>query len=250
MKTRAFGPLKTFFAFILFAGSALAAPPSDYYRSAKGLQGEALRKALHDIIDDQRFLKYRETREAMALLHQDPKNPANLIQIYTQKSVPKDKPDLWNREHLWPRSRGNADKRGPDDTDLHHLFPSDYKVNAERASLLFDITTPPRVPKFWSMDADSFQPPAVVVGDIARALFYMAVRYDGSDRQTSNLTLVSSDFNGAEMGHLDTLLQWHLADPPDDFEKRRNELIFEKFQGNRNPFVDHPEFVALIWPRS
>lgn len=183
----------------------------------------------------------------MAALHEDPKNANNLIQIYTQKSVPKKRNDLWNREHIWPRSRGNTDHGGPDDSDLHHLFPSDYQVNNDRASLLFDISKPARPADHWSLDADSFQPPAAAVGDIARALFYMAIRYDGSDRQTSDLTLVSADFNGAEMGYLAVLLVWHLADPPDDFERRRNDLIFTNYQGNRNPFIDHPEFASLIW---
>jgi endonuclease I len=231
-----------------FLCSALtAAPPEGYYQSAKGLRGTELREALHDIIDDHTIIKYSKTREAMALLHEDPRNSKKLIQIYTQRSVAKKDTEKWNREHLWPRARGNTDKRGPDDSDLHHLFPSDYDVNAERASLLYDITSPPRLSSRWSMDNDSFQPPAKVTGDIARALFYMAVRYDGSDRQTSNLTLVSKDFHGAEMGHLKTLIKWHLADPPDAFERRRNDLIFEKFQHNRNPFIDFPELVSAIW---
>ena len=239
-----------FTVFFLLAAMLSAAPPEGYYQSGKGLKGEKLRQALHDIIDDHTFLKYSETRAAIALLHQDPQKPENLIQIYTQRSVPKASTDLWNREHLWPRAQGNSDKRGPDDTDLHHLFPSDYQVNADRASLLFDLTSPRRPPKQWSLDANSFQPPAQVVGDIARALFYMAIRYDGSDRYTSNLVLVSQSGNegkGAEMGDLDILLQWHLADPPDDFERRRNDLIFEKFQHNRNPFVDYPKLAAAIW---
>ncbi|MDQ8189966.1 endonuclease I family protein [Roseibacillus persicicus] len=224
-----------------------AEPPADYYQATKDQRGEELRQTLHDLIDDHTALEYRDTREAIAAVHEDPENPANLIQIYTRRSVPKVKVDMWNREHLWPRSRGNTDKRGPDDTDLHHVYPSDYDVNGKRASLLFDITQPPRPANFWSMDEDSFQPPAIVAGDIARALFYMAVRYDGSDFQTSDLTLVSADFNGAEMGNLKTLLQWHEADPPDANERRRNDLIFEKFQHNRNPFIDHPEFAGRIW---
>ena len=232
---------------LLAVSPLIAAPPENYYQTAQDLRGEELRKALHDIIDDHTVLKYGETRPAMALLHQDPKEPANLIQIYTQKSVPKKSVDRWNREHLWPRARGNTDKRGPDDSDLHHLFPSDYDVNANRASLLFDITSPPRLSSHWSMDTDSFQPPAQVTGDIARSLFYMAVRYDGSDDQTSNLTLVSSDFNGAEMGHLTTLIKWHKEDPPDVFERRRNDLIFENYQRNRNPFIDFPLLVSAIW---
>lgn len=232
---------------ILFLPLVQAAEPDDYYRKAEKLSGKALRSALHRLIDDHRVLKYSETRAPIAHLHEDPRKPDHLIQIYTQKSVPKNRNDLWNREHLWPRSRGNSDKRGPDDSDLHHLFPSNYKVNADRGSLLFDITQPAKDERRWSMDEDSFQPPREVVGDIARALFYMDVRYDGSDRRTTDLKLVDRDFNGAEMGSLAVLLQWHLADPPDDFERRRNDLIFSEYQGNRNPFVDRPEFAIALW---
>lgn len=241
--------VKRLFLLLLILPLAGAAEPEDYYQNVEKLTGKALRKALHDLIDDHRIVKYSKTRGPIAHLHEDPAKPANLIQIYTQKSVPKDRKDLWNREHLWPRSRGNSDKGGPDDSDLHHLFPSDYKVNADRGSLLYQISTPIRNGRRWSLDEDSFQPPRQVVGDIARALFYMDVRYDGSDRRTADLELVDSDFDGAEMGYLGILLKWHLADPPDDFEKRRNDLIFLKYQGNRNPFIDRPEFATALWGR-
>ncbi len=249
-KTTSFTLVKLLFLLALLAtltSSLTANPPPNYYSTTKGLRGQELAQALHNLIDDHIALEYRETRKAISHLHQDPKKPENLIQIYTQHSVPKNDNQTWNREHLWPRSRGNSDKRGPDDTDLHHLFPSDYRVNAKRASLPFDLTSPPRLPTKWSIDNDSFQPPNNAIGDIARALFYMAIRYDGSDHSTSDLTLVSNDIDGAEMGSLHTLLQWHRQDPPDSFEKRRNELIFKKYQKNRNPFIDHPEFAALIW---
>ena len=237
------------FLFLIALGVATlqATPPADYYQSTTGLSGDQLRQALHQIVKNHQVLEYGETRMAIATLHEDPNNNKNLIQVYTQKSVPKKDHNSWNREHLWPRARGNTDKRGPDDTDLHHLFPSEYRVNADRASLLFDKTSPPRLPERWSKDENSFQPPAKVTGDIARALFYMAIRYDGSDPHTSNLTLTSQDAKGSEMGHLMILLQWHREDPPDAFERRRNDLIFKKFQKNRNPFVDHPEFALLIW---
>ena len=70
-------------------------------------------------------------------------------------------------------------------------------------------------------------------------LFYMDVRYDG-------LTLVDGVPATHEMGDLETLLQWHLADPVDDFEYNRNDVI-EDYQDNRNPFIDYPHLAYLVY---
>ena len=56
-----------------------------------------------------------------------------------------------------------------------------------------------------------------------------------------------SNGSAPRLGRLTVLLQWHRADPPDAFEKRRNDVIFERWQHNRNPFIDHPEWVGSIW---
>jgi hypothetical protein len=78
-------------------------------------------------------------------------------------------------------------------------------------------------------------------------LFYMAVRYDGTEAATTDLELVNGTPSGPLMPKLDTLLQWHAADPPDAAERARNDRIFTDYQHNRNPFIDHPEWVAAIW---
>jgi hypothetical protein len=97
-------------------------------------------------------------------------------------------------------------------------------------------------------------------GDVARALFYLDVRYDGSDHQdgseepdlilTDDRALIVSDNTNpqdpAYMGVLSTLLEWHDQDPPDDVERARNEVVFAA-QGNRNPFIDHPEWVRCVF---
>ncbi|KNE78915.1 ribonuclease, partial [Streptomyces fradiae] len=49
------------------------------------------------------------------------------------------------------------------------------------------------------------------------------------------------------MGRVSMLLEWHEQDPPDAFEKNRNEVIYADFQHNRNPFIDHPEWAGEIW---
>ena len=97
-------------------------------------------------------------------------------------------------------------------------------------------------------DSDSWEPRDSEKGDVARMLFYMAVRYEGEDGEP-DLEL-SDEVNTAPTpfhGRLSTLLEWHENDPVDDWERRRNDIIYIDFQNNRNPFIDHPEFVDLIW---
>jgi endonuclease I len=88
-----------------------------------------------------------------------------------------------------------------------------------------------------------------VKGDVARMIFYMAVRYEGNDGHV-DLEINNSVSNGSQpyMGKLSVLKQWSQLDPPDAFERNRNQVIFDRFQHNRNPFIDHPEWVTSIWP--
>ena len=85
----------------------------------------------------------------------------------------------------------------------------------------------------------SWQPRDEVKGDVARAIFYMFIMYD-------ELNLVNTAPGVFEMGYLNELLAWHYADPVDEFELYRLSVIFSE-QNNRNPFVDYPHFVDLIW---
>lgn len=231
-----------------------AAPPENYYSAATGQTGGALKTALHGIISNHTVIPYSNLISPIADVWRDPANPGNVLLIYSNTSVPAG--SSWNREHIWPRSRGNSDLLGPDDSDLFHVFPSDIAVNAERGSLYFDESDPGdpayRIPAHplalqTSRDSDSFQPPPQERGDIARAIFYMDVRYDGQEPFTTDLELVSFPPSGSQMGRLNTLLLWHQQDPPDDAERARNDLIFSTYQNNRNPFIDHPEFVEAIW---
>jgi endonuclease I len=95
-------------------------------------------------------------------------------------------------------------------------------------------------------DGDSFEPRDEVKGDVARMIFYMAVRYEGFNGEIDLEINELVDNNAPNIGILSVLLQWHLDDPVDDLERTRNDLIFG-YQGNRNPFIDHPEFANLIW---
>ena len=97
---------------------------------------------------------------------------------------------------------------------------------------------------------DIWEPRDADKGDVARALFYMAVRYEGDNGET-NLELVSYVNTAPDYqplyGNLDTLVKWHNQDPVNNWERNRNDIVYYQYQANRNPFVDHPEYVDLIW---
>ena len=253
---------------LLLAGlnTCLADPPDGYYSSASGKTGQALQQTLHDIIDDHVVIAYTsknpDTADALAKLDVDPNNPNSVILIYSQRSEPIANfgtTSGWNREHIWCNSYG-IDKRGPAYSDLHNLKPADASVNTARSNKIYDNsdTDDPKYQKpghpeakLTSEDTDSWEPPAVVRGEIARAAFYMDVRYSGdkgneNDLQlTNDLSAINSD--STFFGRLETLLEWHISDPVDDAERIRNDLVFSDYQKNRNPFVDHPEWVAAIY---
>lgn len=247
------------FALLLACAAVHAAPPAGYYDRADGLSGGPLKAALHEIVRGHRVIPYAQLHAPLARLHEDPANPANVILLYSADSVPKGTDFIsatWNREHAWPRSRGNADAAGPDDSDLHYVWPCYDAVNSTRGNLPFDVSTRtdpafrapghPLAPQ-TSLDGDSWEPPPGQRGALARCLFYVAVRYDGDEPATSDMELVSHPPAGARMGNLNTLLRWHAEEPVTDAERRRNDLVFSDYQGNRNPFIDRPEWVALIW---
>ena len=170
--------------------------------------------------------------------------------------------DGWNREHLWPKSYG-VFSSGYDYTDLHHLRAADWGVNSARSNKYFGECTPSDtgVPSNGcaspanSEAANStaattllFQPPTAVRGDIARALFYMATRYDGTDSYTEDLVLTKCPDKALyAMGNLTTLLQWHEDDPVSAREVWRNNEVCDAYQNNRNPFVDYPGLVERVW---
>ncbi|MEH1098933.1 endonuclease [Micromonospora sp. CPCC 205561] len=224
-----------------------------YYADAMGKSGTALRGALHSIIKVQTKLSYDQVWEALRDTDQDPANSNNVILLNTGRSQSKTSNgggvDDWNREHVWAKSHGDFGTATGPGTDVHHLRPEDVSVNSTRGNKDFDTGGSPvaEAPGCYT-DADSWEPRDAVKGDVARMVMYMAVRYEGTDGWP-DLELNQSVNNGTAPyhGRLSVLLQWHRADPPDAFEKRRNQRIHERWQGNRNPFVDHPEWASAIW---
>ncbi|MGC8741107.1 MAG: endonuclease [Candidatus Sumerlaeaceae bacterium] len=233
---------------VFFALAAIAGPPPGYYDSAEGLSGTALKNALHNIIKNHTVISYTATEGALKDLDEDPNNSNNVLLHYKGTSVPKSSfGSTWNREHLWPQSLG-ADV-SPKKSDLHHLFAEDASLNSSRGNSVFDNVYPSYTGSgygnYWT--STKFEPRDAQKGDVARALFYMDVRYDGTGGESDLLLLDTVSPNYGQMGVLSTLLQWHAQDPPDDAERTRNDKIYQTYQHNRNPFIDRPEFANLIW---
>jgi endonuclease I len=243
-------------------------PPVNYYSTATE-SGVGLKAQLHEIIrhTGANVLSYDSARTSLQVTDADPNNPGRMLLVYDRVSlnvaainpggpIPGwNNGTSWDREHTWPRSRGVAES-GPDNSDLFNLRPSTPSVNGERGNLNFggaygaqpfgDVTDDGQA-MWYPGDADA--------GMIARQEFYMAVRYDDSDANTTNLELGTGDVTNAsgeedpppQMGDLNRLIEWHFAAPPDSFERRRNQVIYDDYQHNRNPFTDRPEFVWSIF---
>lgn len=234
--------------------TSAGSPVDDYYKDAIGKEGQALKAALHEIIDGHTQLSYDEAWEALRETDEDPKNKSNVILFYSGESRSKNSNGggvgQWNREHTWAKSHGNfGTSKGPG-TDIHHLRPTDVQVNSSRGNLDFDNGgSPVKGCNGCFKTASSFEPPDHVKGDVARILFYMATRYEKGDKVDLELNEKLGNGSNPYHGKLSTLLKWHEQDPVDEFELNRNNII-QKWQGNRNPFIDHPEWVNLIWKQT
>lgn len=171
--------------------------------------------------------------------------------IYTNaQSSYADKNASWNREHVWPKSLGGYETSGPG-ADLHHIRPSDNKVNSTRNNLKYGNVVGNAKDAVGAnggagisggtYNSSFFEPHDNVKGDVARICLYMHVRYGGSWSKCSSITNVFQS--------IDVLLEWCALDPVDTWELGRNEVV-EAYQGNRNVFIDYPEYAWLIFGRS
>ena len=176
---------------------------------------------------------YDDCRDYLQLSDVNPNDDSQIILFYTGESVDGlwDGGATWNLEHVWPQSLSwfSTSKAG---SDLHHIRPCDNSLNGRRGNKKFGSTT----------NSEYFYPYNVensgtdYRGDVARIIFYLMVRYSDSDRY---------DWNSIAESY-DVLIKWHLADEVDSFEISRNDKIYS-IQGNRNPFIDHPEYAKTIW---
>lgn len=239
---------------------------SYYDNLTTDLEGSAFRAELAELITDThtKYTSYSGLANAFKVADADPDKNGNVIWFYTGTSVPFSgfggSVGATNREHVWPKDGGDAfpAESGPG-SDAHHLRPTEMQLNSTRGSKNFDevAQTSANVVKengsssygnsAYGADAlcyssgSFFYPAKGYRGATARILFYMQTRWGDH-----NLEFVDGAGSSKTIGKISTLLKWHLEEPPTEEEIRRNEAVFG-LQGNRNPFIDHPEYAAQIY---
>ncbi len=241
--------------FLICLNGILPAQPIGYYNGTENLTGDELKTALHNIIKGHVDFSYSRAKDIIAYSDADTANADNVILFYTQKSRNANNygtgGEYINREHVWAKSHGGFADVLPMYSDVHNLRPADASVNEDRGAKDFDNVQPkgpqhPEATNCWYSDS-AWEPGPKVKGQVARIIFYMATRYEGDDNEI-DLELVDklNNYPLPQFGKLTTLLEWNNQYPPSDFERRRNERIYE-IQQNRNPFIDNPDFANLIW---
>lgn len=229
-----------------------------YYTGISDLSGETLKTALNDLISDHTTFPYTDGEtdvwDILKITDKDTVNPNNVILIYSGQSVDAaqeyNNGAGWTREHVWAKSRGDFSTEEGPGTDTHQLRPCNSSVNSSKGNKDFDNGgNTHSIATECTYTDTTWEVRDIAKGDIARMMFYMATRYEGeNDEPDLQLIDYIQDLYSKDPFHgkLSTLLEWHKQDPVDEYEMRRNEVVYS-FQGNRNPFIDHPEFVSLIW---
>lgn len=221
----------------------------DYYEPAQGLEGQSLLTALNRIVrTGHRRLSYDEARDAMFADIDDPENRDTIECVYSgrRETGVFDRASALaknlNTEHTWPQSLG---AEGTAKADLHHLYPVDEIFNSRRGNSpygevkaldSFGLLTRTEIGRD-EKGRQVFEPRDAHKGNVARAVFYFYVRYVVPGRGKLDLRNFKVE--------KETLIRWHAQDPVDEGERRRNEAIFRE-QGNRNPFIDHPEYLQAV----
>lgn len=257
------------FILLIICGYSYGQIPPDYYNTTIGLSGTSLKNALYLTIKNHTTFPYTSSNtdvwDILKITDQDPNNPENVLLIYTNISVngaqEYNNGNGWEREHVWAKVHGGFGTNPPAGTDVHHIRPIHSSVNSARNSRYFAQCTVPyllsgAIPtgSYTSTTDHIWEPRDEDKGDVARMIFYMAVRYEGENGEPELEIVDTIPSNNNEpsgvMAKLSDLLLWHIQDPVDEKERRRNDIIYYQYQHNRNPFIDHPEFVNMIWGSS
>lgn len=266
--------MKKIILFSVFAGLAQAQAPAGYYNSANGLSGAALKTALSSIITNGHqdkgynglWTAYKTTD-----IDKDYENDGSILDIYSEKPSGTDpykytpgtdqcgtystEGNCYNREHVIPQSLFN--QASPMVADIHFIRATDGKVNGMRSNYPYGKVGSA---SFTSMNGSKlgtsassgysgtvFEPIDEFKGDVARMIFYFVTRYQNKlSGFSSGDMLGSSTFPGLQTWELNVLLAWHNQDPVSQAEIKRNNASYT-YQGNRNPFIDNPNYVNLIW---
>ena len=254
--------------------------PTGYYVTTQGLSGYALKTELYNIIKNHSSQGYSAIWNFYDSSARDKyfENDNSILDMYSEKPNGSDsytytavsdqcgtynsEADCYNREHSFPKSWFGGTVE-PMNSDVHHIYATDGYVNSKRsnfpfgevASATFTSTNGSKLGSAASSlnyAGTVFEPIDEFKGDFARAYFYMATRYENvigswqNNTTASNAVLNGTSNQVFESWVVAMLLNWHNDDPVSQMELDRNQAAFE-FQGNRNPYIDHPEFVEMIW---
>lgn len=279
---------KFLFSLFLFPFFLFAQAPAGYYDGTDGLTGYQLKSKLNQIISKNFNSHYGELRDIYFVTDLDQfydhgtENTTTVVDIYSEipdgpdykeftradlqsSTSPSAEGQYWNREHMIPSSFFDEGSREqyPMYSDLFTVIPVDGYINQRRSNFSYGtVNTPTMIFRNGSklgINSDArhnytvFEPIDEFKGDVARALLYFAVRYEGK-LGNFNFSRAESMFDGTEEKAfkdwiLPMLLEWHALDKVSARELDRNNKVYE-VQRNRNPFIDHPEFVDMIWKQS
>jgi endonuclease I len=252
--------------------------PAGYYNTATG-SGYTLKTQLHNIIDDHNDQGYSalwDLYTTSAFRDNWYENNGSLLDIYSEKPTGADSYEYtstsdqcgnvgpegtcYNREHLYPQ--GFFNEASPMKNDAHFVVPSDGKVNGQRnnypfgkvATATWTSTNGSKLGQNLNSGYSAgytgivFEPIDEFKGDVARALFYVATRYEDVITSWESFDMVNGTTNQVFTNTFkNILLTWNTLDPVSPYEIAKNNEIYYNHQNNRNPFIDHPEWVTSIW---
>lgn len=256
-------------AAVIAVQSALATEPAGYYNKALGQSDEKLMSALCSTIRSHKEVSYGNgLLNAFAIADVD--NQGYIIDIYSNcRYRPSDNGSSashvgegYNREHSFPRSWFGGEV-SPMNTDVFHIYPTDIKVNSQRGNNPYGVcangtrlTYGNYVAKgklglstYPGYSGTVFEPDDEYKGDLARTYFYMVTCYKNelpSWPGSPNMNYSQNKYKAFSTWTINMLMEWTRLDPVSDKEIKRNEAVYG-IQGNRNPFIDHPELAEYIW---
>jgi endonuclease I len=280
-KLRPWGPLRSCAVIIslLAATAAQADAPVGYYDAVDMTTPATMRATLHTVIRAGHVkIPYTaastDTWNVLELADQDPLDSGRIIDVYKNTSYIKYGAGNaeYDREHTWPKSFGfpNDGSSVLPYSDCHMLLLCNSSYNTSRSNNVYDtctVITQSYPTAVYNGESGTNYRQNILPegrwetwtgrrGDVARALLYFDVRYEGDGTEpdlilTDDINLIVASNTGvnldvAYMGILTTLLQWHVQDPVSDRERNRNDIVYT-YQHNRNPFIDHPEWVLPIF---
>ena len=257
------------------------AAEGSYYSEITATSGQQLLGQVHDLITKthKKYTSYSDCSNPTYVKKTDPgTNSSSVMEFYSQANISSTwgsgKVGTWNREHVWCQSLSNGLwGTSGGGSDMHHIRPVETRLNSTRGNDKYGLVSNRDSNKAYYKDGSgnnvahggysgsgTFEPLDEVKGDVARIVMYVYTHYNtysnsifggyattnGSGSYCGTLKFTNVISASSETAAIRLLLEWNKNDPVDDIERTRNEAVYE-IQGNRNPFIDHPEYVNAIW---